>query len=914
MEFTDSYIIHRAYDDNNEPHTPSSESDSNQDNVVDVQIHDYSNTMHHVKPSPYDSLPCTPCSDSDSNPDIVDTENIIHSHDDTNATFDDADHKDTNAKHSYQKNDCKGSKRRVDMHVPSFISSPFIPSMLERDVEDPNMAQYYATQKGEQYISCYIYYIQFKDDPYHNTPIALITPNPIHDVYLPSISFSVQTRKDEEIHWKQLIAEWVIHKREFCDSLQFDRKYIHTTMISLHCVKSKGNANEHKLKESAFGNIKKCNKSIFERLYQWTLCDALYQHKGSRFYYICPLKETFSGLDDMEIHYEYVERICLGHGLGSKRLNAKTFRKAVKSYCNLKNELVEIDDPNKKNKQLAMSYGVDKEKFNRIRQNRTTDVMNDDDDTKSVISIATLASFPDQDMMRNVDKVKQINKRKLYRKAGTLDIILARHEIPTIENVLLTVNDKDITGFGLQCKMIYPTINNVYPTGIASNLWYKLKTLPAILYRIETKLRVIDCAIELLPFMEQKDNEFESEVDMNSVLTLVFEAIHRSKLTTKRNYEILKYFGSTVLKFGSILHSFVTDPFKNVFQMNYDLIKHSHKRHMRNLWNVFVNAAQEAQLLRFAVLKDFDCRQWHPPQFAEFKDHSLHNAAQCNDALETELLQAIIGGTFIALTQSNQQNESKNIGYAINESFNLLKDLKILRPNIESVVRNSNLGKEVNHKLAELQMKLKAILATDKLQMNAMFQKSLETVVHGNSKYRNDGITFDRLSSLGDAVQELLVGFNICNSLISHLFGKQVSTNNTGKEIWIKHFNFSEYITEKRDMLVNNKYLGYQFVKEGLDEYISWFDQNTRAKIRKLENNTETPGAHVDAHTVSVLANCAKCYKAFVGAIFVGSNPDIFKTEAPVSWKIHHCDQFIKHMLSGSTYDQMMSIELSELN
>eukprot|EP01083_Nonionella_stella_P082139 226690_1 len=911
FRFNNNYIIQQPHDDSNEPHTPSSESDSHQDNAMNVQMHGYNhiiipksdnipvNTVHHSRKSgPANSLPCTPCSDSDSEQhnSFFTHDNPIHFYNDheTDRKLDDAD-----SKRSYKQDHFKPSKQFVDMHVPSFISIEFIASILHRDVKDKNVPHYYSTLKGEQYVSCYIYYIKFEEDPYRNTPIGIMTPKPIPAAYLPSITFSVQTRKDEEMYWKQLINDWVANNRKPCDYVQFDRKHIHTTMISLHCVKSKGNATEHKLKMNAFGMIEQCNTSIFQRLYQWTLGDAVQQ---KRFYYICPLKETFSGLDDMEIHYQYVERICLGN----KRLNAKQFRKALKTHCNLKNEVVEIEGKKKK-KQLAISYGVDKQKFNRIREKR--DVVKDDDDAKSVISIASLISFPESILAGNVDKVKQINKEKLCRKAPTLDIMLARQEIPAIENVLVTATDKDITGFDLQWKMIYPTINNVFPTGITTNLWYKLKTLPAILYRIETKLNVIDCTSELLPCiscMEQKDDEAQNE--MNSVLALLFEGMHRSPLTTKKNYEILNYFGSIVLKFESILHSFITNPMKKSLEMHYDLIEHSHKRRTRKYWNLFLNAAQKAQLSRFAVFNDFDYGKWNPPQFTESNHDSLYSIPQCNDVLQSELLQTVIGATFIGLTQHNE------LSFAMNESLTLLKHLKIIQdPNIEYIVCDTDVSMEMNHEVVELQMKLKGMMPMGELEMNDMLQKSLKTVVDG-IEYSNDGITFDRLYALGDGVQELIVGFKICNSLISHLFGKQVSTNNTGKEIWIKHFNFSEYITEKRDMLVNNKYLGYQFVKEGLDEYISWFDQNTRAKIRKLENNTETPGAHVDAHTVSVLANCAKCYKAFVGAIFVGSNPDIFKTEAPVSWKIHHCDQFIKHMLSGSTYDQMMSIELSELN
>ena len=207
-----------------------------------------------------------------------------------------------------------------------------------------------------------------------------------------------------------------------------DAKYIHNTDISLHAVKSKGGRDAHKLDKNLFEKIKKCHKFVFEKLWQQkAIVDDADQQ---RFYYICPLRHAFSGSDDLWIDIECTDRIYLGMGgmTDGRRLSAKEFRHRLPNRCSLKQENVEIIKPNKTSK-IGISYGVHKEKFDKVRQQSNERAYRSED----LQSIASIDSFADQRLIYNADRLKGLNPEKVLNKDAQNDIVLVREDKPSIE-------------------------------------------------------------------------------------------------------------------------------------------------------------------------------------------------------------------------------------------------------------------------------------------------------------------------------------------------------------------------------------------------------------------------------------------------------------------------------------------------
>eukprot|EP01084_Bolivina_argentea_P040823 75353_1 len=809
-------------------------------------------------------------------------------------------------------------------HISSFIAKPFQKGYLKKDVSDKNISEYYASIKNEEYFSCYVYYIKYESDPY-DAPIGIILPNKVDDVDLKSIQFAIQIRKNEEKQLKHLINKWVDDEKQLQlqqNSMCFDEKYIHDTSVSIHSVKVKGNKYEHKLKKKYFNIIVECDKFMFEtldrRLFKSsekfnqypTLNELTDGNSQTRFYFICPLKKVFSGADDMEIDFLFIDRIYLGSHC---KLNAKEFRHELPYYCNLKNELVEIINQKKKNKQIAVSYGVDKTKFETIRKNKNlnTDHENKNeqvDDTKSeAISMASLQSFPKSQFVQNINRLKGRNEKKSLQRGPNVDIMVVKLEKNhMIEDVLCRAKDKKIKKRQIMLEMIHPFVTEVFPTGISTNLWSKLKTMPSILYRIETWFNIIDLRQKLLnvycPEMKSDDDDEKSNnIPMNIDLKLLFEAMHRSSSTSAMNFQILHSFGSSILKFISTLYLFIYQPTKIPEQKQFNSMN----------------------LIKFASLYNFDYDRWNPTQFEYRVKNSLYDlntefnanfmAGGHSKEIEPHLMQSIIGVVFISFMQNNGR-----LSNAINGTLRFLNGLGIFGDiNKESIgkieyITNAN-DRDTNDAIQQLFK-----FAISDIKMNDMLEKSLKIFIENNDDCATEGITFHRLNVLGGAALELFVNLFMYESVIAHIYNDQIGETDNG----VEKANFSEHMAEQRDRFVNFKSLSYQFVKGDLDKFMLWIDVETRNKIKTYKATIETDeqeqsnpvtfknGEWFDVHRWALQFEeapkiLAQSYKALLGAIFVGSNPDIFGGTA-CDWNLRPSIQFVVTFLGN--YDNWKEI------
>eukprot|EP01084_Bolivina_argentea_P235375 396094_1 len=562
-------------------------------------------------------------------------------------------------------------------HISSIISTPFCINQLDNDLQDKNVARYYASTKNDEYISCFIYYIRYESDPYH-VPIGIILPKRIDNEDLKSIKFPVQIRKAEEKQLKQLINGWVENGTTLPDSVEFDEKYLHDTHITLHLVRAKGDQYEHKLKRQCFEMFKECDKFMFRVLDPTiNLCNNYTQ---KRHYIICVLNQICA-TDDMEIDYRFMQRIYLGSGnISNKKLNAKQFRKKLRTSCSLKDEIVQIIDDKKRTKKLAISYGVDKRKFKRIRSNKDERKIDNIDDTKSeVASIASLQSFAASEFVQKIAKFKGVNNtEKMLKKAPVEDYVLVRVENPIIENVLRRAKDKKLVRSKIKLTMGSALISTVFPTGITANLWNKLKTIPAILYRIEQWCNIIDLKQELVNIYETKSNDEEKKsndaetIPMNIVLKLLFEVMHRSSSTTQMNYQILHGLGSSVLNFLSYLFLFINQPLKDPKQIYWKGITYSQ--------DIFLKTAKRLNLLKYGIWYDFKHEKWSPAQFEDRTINSLYdlntpfNTIKTGNSkyIQSNMLKSVIGAIFVSFIQNK-----RGIGDAINVTLRFLNCLGI---------------------------------------------------------------------------------------------------------------------------------------------------------------------------------------------------------------------------------------------
>eukprot|EP01083_Nonionella_stella_P318016 1160397_1 len=878
----------------------------------------------------------------------------------------------------------KANDNRAEIHISSIISSLFIHGTITQ----PNpflIQEYYAKEIDEKYVEAYLYHIQISDDP-NKSQFAILTSKPIPDVSLNHIKFPIQIDKDIESQNKKHIQNALAHKQhvqsipklnqnkeEFNIKLSFSKEYKQNCSVTLRRILSIGDDATHKIKEDAFKIIKETDAFLFEKL------DQTYsKHKKhtplrrynpdeietqNRFFLVCPLKVMG---DNMVIDYDRIKKIHMAAGYHPKvdRMNAAQWCGIYKSP--LKNELVELRKSNKHVHTLCVSYGLDEDKYNTIRKQRNDtfhyeqietysdrngmDAKCDDHD-----DIQSVSTFANESVAFRFKSMKARNKKKLSNeKQGFVNkyAVLLREEQSTVHNILIASLQKERSAFSLQQTLQYACLEEIYPTAIPVDMWYALKNIPSILWRLETWFNVSDLHHTLstinnntgLASLLQQNHDTEQKIDLNDIdidLTLLYEALHRSKLTTNMNYQLFNNLGAYILKYLATIFYFVKDvnsgtDEQSAQQLNIDVQRIMAKTASSD---VLCAIANKYKLESYGVLYDFDFENWNPPQFQMRDTHSLLGGTRPYDLIKKDhdddkylgayLLQSIVG-VYWSSVLHKQSVMGNSISYGINHSLEFLTRLSILPGdfNIDpkmSILSGTQMRYDQNIVL------LKEYLFGD-IELNILLYASLKAALEDSKRYALAGITRDRLEVLGDAVLDMLFVWFIFMNIADDKHIYDVWQIYSADDIGFKE-HFREYMSDGRHLFVNNNSLGYSFYKKiySQTQYLDWYDkyeenaklkheiQQYETQLKKLQakekqnddNDTtdlnyyemmkqqKSPGGWIRSKSttkwplkIRAPEIFGQTFEVVLGAIFLGSNCDnIFLPKEPEEAQPFECDE-----------------------
>ena len=255
----------------------------------------------------------------------------------------------------------------------------------------------------------------------------------------------------------------------------------------------------------------------------------------------------------------------------------------------------------------------------------------------------------------------------------------------------------------IQNSMGYEHLDNIYPTGIKSNLWHSLKNMPSILYHIEKWLNIIDLQQELFTNNNDDEKEYKEANEMVSNssscidLTLLYHALHRAKESSNNNYKIYNILGAFVLKFMSILYAFSTDPKSDAAKL------HKFEKIIMQKTSIkhkLSKCAKKLNIEGYSIFHDFKWNRWNPPSFEYRLKDSLYDSGTFKDVakdgynahLRAYLLQSVIGAFWASIM--NQPNDNP-MSHAINATFKFLKQLEVL-PDDYHVMKEFNNLKDLN--------------------------------------------------------------------------------------------------------------------------------------------------------------------------------------------------------------------------
>ena len=657
-------------------------------------------------------------------------------------------------------------------------------------------------------------------------------------------------------------------------------------------------------------------------------------NKQQRFYLIAPLQSWY----EYDIDFQSILRINEGC---NETLNGTKWKTKFRS--SLKNKIVQIEK-NEGEKQLCISYGI-YQNINIDEKENNVDEDPDEDDTKSVLSFAS------ESVVDGFNKLglKIIEKNKQKR------IVLIRNIDPQnpqkLKDTTNPLNIENISQSGDQFKetLGYALLDNVYPTGIPTQMWYILKLIPAILWMIEGWLNAISLKRDIIRKLA---------IDLqNDILdtTLLFQALHRSKTSSNNSYQITNTLGAYCLKSLLTINKFSNNAKAELHTIR-DHVEAGMDKKLDNnrplQYRKLVHAAKKWNIMSYAMVKDFKFEKWNPPGFECRKEDSLyvietehqrlkgHHRNRIYRDLGAHLIQSIVGVFYYSFMNNSDVDKTKVFSNSMIATFRLLHCLGIISQkfcidHLFQFIPNK-------HMLDEKVMQLKEIAIVDGLNDSLILNASLWTVCHTPSKlhfeyhpdesdklllFKDYGITLDRFAALGDALLDMLVVWQMCYSIGYQIFIPQI-----GEKI---KTNWREEITNERHAWVNDEKLAASAAV--IHEYIAWFDKFERKSVQHFVNDVynkikyiskktkgecdnqsvitdssmlkdvtderETPRGNTrekyNRIEVKVAKKClGTIFEALLGAIFISANDEIYCKGLPLEKMEFNLVPCIQYLIS----------------
>ena len=528
-----------------------------------------------------------------------------------------------------------------------------------------------------------------------------------------------------------------------------------------------------------------------------------------------------------------------------------------------------------------------------------------------------------------------------------------------IQNVLIIQNSKKST-FQLLGAMGYEHLDTIYPTGIKSKFWNSLKNIPSIMYQIEKWFNIIDlqqklCDVELFSINpEEQKFQYKEAKEMLSNplcidLTLLYHACHRSEKSTNRSYQIYNTLGAHILKFISTLYAISTDPTSDAQTLD-NFVKEITLKPPEE--NKLFDVATKLNIEGHSILHDFDWNKWNPPIFQDRNADSLYDSTTDKDLVKGDddmylnayLLQSIVGAFWASIMNQKKDN---SINHAIHSTLQFLKEIEILPIHYhiaDEIKELKHLKLQIDDNVNNLKTRI-----CDNLQMNTLLNASLTAIMTNCDDYKRYGITFDKLEILGEAILNMLIVWYIYCNIGDNQFNHNQLGSKSEKAEW------KQDIIEMIDILANDNWLGYLFATNGLHDFISFYDGNLKQQItnylkdiiarqnegESLKDDEEpllevmktqkSPGGYdeedikngdgrdgrqgrhdddekqeINSWPLKIEAPLilGSTFKCSLGAIFLGSNYDVFLPSnifKPKIWNLKYCVSYlIKFMGSNN--------------
>ena len=292
--------------------------------------------------------------------------------------------------------------------------------------------------------------------------------------------------------------------------------------------------------------------------------------------------------------------------------------------------------------------------------------------------------------------------------------------------------------------------------------------------------------------------------------TLLFQAMHREKASCNNSNQILINLGAHVLKTVTTIHTFYGDP------------KASADDCSRTPSRKELVAAAES--LPFGIAS-----------FAITDRKSTHNMEKHEmEKMLTDFLKAIIGTCFFT---AMRRAKTQKYWHAIDTTMRLLVGLGILHPfTNRCAFQRINPDEEIMNRISELR-ELRGIVLTAETVRNRTLNAALFAVCEeGYSEYewrrgrgmgkadglfQDEGITFERLSTLGDAILDMFVIWNICDSIGYDIFVPNIGDNQ-------RDVKWGFEMTEERHLWAKDDLLAAQMIKSLLHRCLKWPARNPK--------------------------------------------------------------------------------------
>jgi len=520
-----------------------------------------------------------------------------------------------------------------------------------------------------------------------------------------------------------------------------------------------------------------------------------------------PLRRNYDD-SSFEIDFDGIMRICKG---SKEDLNGGQWRSSIKE------QLVQVRG-GKGKRHLYISYGIQKRPYSfRSTAVRDGDEKQREDDAQSVRTFKTFASSRVADGFEALH-IGMKGKASMDGKR----VILMRQADTKIQNVL-NVYRKSQSGHQLQRSLVKKTVDEVYPTGITSKMWYSLRNLPSTLWMVERWLLILTLKDKL---SERVDIELDS--------TLLFQALHRDHTSTNNSYQILNTLGAYTIKFATTLHKFYENPMapsSTIMEFVANRMEKNDDSEHIPLHKVLLTAAAQCDvdIASFAILDAFDCKSWSPSRCV------VAPQRQPDRRTSALLMQSVIGVCFYSamMSKATDLDGTRTIPHAIRSVHRFLHFLKVIPRPFEIAPGFARI--ESGADVAAMVDPLRQIAFTEKLEPNSSLNAALYSVCregprhrHSDCVYAPHGFTFDRLACFGDALLDLIVVWNITRSIgYDQVFVPRIG----GKA---RTGNWGMYMTEERHSFAADEHLAASMIKNSLTQHLSWLSADQKEAVTRL--------------------------------------------------------------------------------